>query len=270
MEKICYVSSYIDIGREYWTTCFKRTTDDYFNAFKPLLSLFEKLPVNLQPYFELIVYIDEMYYYRLKDVDIFNVRIIPVGKKFLTENIPAWNKINREMEVMMSDDFRRTYANRLFYPEASNFFYTTLQHAKSDFVAYSTQISNAEYFCWVDFGYFKEPSYIPNQLIDLNYFDKTKINYSLVENIDERDKDIFYTMRVAPDRIGGFFFLANRENVLLFQKLYHEMHDYFHGRNIVDDDQHIVLRVYFKYPELFKLHSLGGWHKILKEYQLKI
>ena len=60
---------------------------------------------------------------------------------------------------------------------------------------------------------------------------------------------------------------GNKYNLLKYQRLYHLVHSKLQENYIVDDDQHIALRCYFEYEDMFKLYTLG-WHKALKHFQI--
>ena len=79
--------------------------------------------------------------------------------------------------------------------------------------------------------------------------------------------DITYTLKVAPEKIGGFFFLGRKDKLKEYQQIYHQILDNFQNNNIADDDQHLALRCYFHKPSLFTLHYLMEWHCILFKYQ---
>ena len=266
---LCYVTAFLDLNRDHWDF-FRRSQEEYFRHFSPLLDIFEK-DGNRSEY-SLIVYIDSKHEENLRKIIPSClegiIHVVCIDEKFMEENIPVWSRLNKEREIMESEEYKTRFASRLCFPENSNPKYTLINHAKIDFVSHATFIFPVcEYFCWVDFGYFQNRDRIPSSLLDINLFDKDKINYTLINPLDERDTDVEYTMHCAPERIGGFFFFGNRENVLIYQKLYHEVHIQFQENNLADDDQHLALRCYFRNPSLFSLHNLGGWHKALTSFQ---
>lgn len=262
MEKVCYVTAFLDIGRGDWLL-FKRGTNEYINKFKHnLYEYFRSMDKELAKSCELIVYLDSRYLNKLV-IDCPNIRIVPIDKDFMNNMSVLWRRLDRETEIIKSETFKKTFPNRLNFPEQSKPEYTLINHAKIDFMIDAQQRTNSEYFCWIDFGYVNFPS----NPIDINRLQKNKINYNLINPIDLRDRDIIYTVKYAPERIGGGFFFGSRSKLKEYQQLYHKTHLWFQNNNIVDDDQHIALRCYFKQPDLFYLHNFGGWFEHVKQFQ---
>lgn len=265
MSKVCYVTAYLDIGRGDWVN-FKRDFDTYLEHFTPYIKLFDD---NKNENVEMIVYIDEKYYERLNKLirsDI-PIRLIKINEKFLIKNSEIWNHLQKEIEILDSKEYKTRFKHRLKFPENNNAKYTLVNHIKIDYIVYSMGLSQANYFCWTDFGYFQNKNRIPSKLIDINKLDLDKVNFTLINPLTEHDKNILYTMDYAPERFGGFFFFGNRDILKKYRDLYSKVHLYFQKNNLVDDDQHLSLRCYFLKPDMFKLHMLGGWHKALIYFQ---
>ena len=60
--KLCYVTAYLDINRSSWIR-FNRTFNEYFEAFTPLVDLFNQYK---DPNYHLIVYIDKKHSEQVK------------------------------------------------------------------------------------------------------------------------------------------------------------------------------------------------------------
>lgn len=261
MNTICYVSAYLDIGRGKWKH-FTRTTSYYIKCFLPYIPLLQNENATM------ILFFDKNHLEELEN-EIFkltgstkipNLKIIPIDDDFMKNNVWVWNKLEKEEEIMKNERYRSIVSHRLNNPEHSVPKYTLINHAKIDFVNLAMKEFDADYYCWCDFGYFFSANNIPQKLLDIQKLDKEKVNYILLNKIDDRDKNIIYTLQVAPEKIGGFFFFGNKEILKSYQALYHEQIELFQHMNIADDDQHIVLRCYFANPEMFALHLTGKWH----------
>jgi hypothetical protein len=271
---VCYVTLFYDINRSTWKNKFKRTFEQYLISFEPFIPLFNKKTCenNL-----LVIFIDKKWENELinkidsykNNDDTFNIKIIPIDDKFMNL-FPIWQTINREREIMNSNEFKNTVGSRIIYPEHKYPEYTLINHCKIDAICYlidSKELSY-EYYCWVDFGFFNLKTNIPEKLLDVNLFNLETINYTLLNEITEKDKDIYYTLQYAPEKIGGYFFLGRKDKLKEYQILYHKILDYFQNvLNIADDDQHLSLQCYFKNPSLFTLHYTGVWHNVLVKYQ---
>lgn len=275
MTRICYVSAFLNIGRDEWVN-FTRSFEDYLDSFLPYIELFKKhhdKNVNGEKWC-MVLFIDARHYdcvcEKIDEVyDQMPITIVPIDDDFLNQNSPLWTRLNREREIMESVEYKTKFAHRLRFPENSNPKYTLINHAKVDFLAYALNHIDtvSEFFCWTDFGYFKNKNLMPESLLCLNKLDIYRVNYTLVNPITQNDSDIMYTMNNAPEVIGGFFFFGNRDVLLKYQKLYHEMHLRLQNLNLADDDQHIALRCVFEQPDLFCLHLLGRWHMAHLHFQ---
>lgn len=259
MTQLVYVSAFLDIGRKDWKQ-FKRTYSDYLNCFQHILNLFLNSSTEK---FKLILFLDDTYSININHP---NISIVYINEDFM-DTLPLWKRLNRERYVLNSKIYKETFKERLCYPENSNAKYTLINHCKIDFVCKAMEYIDSEYYCWVDFGYCKNIENIPQTFLDIEKLDKNKINFSLINPLDEKDNDIMYTMLNAPEKFGGFFFFGSKSNLIRYQRLYHCIHYKFQENYFVDDDQHLALRCYFQNINLFKLHILG-WHKALKHFQL--
>ncbi len=264
MNKLCYVTSFLDIGRGDWQR-FRRTIDEYLEKFRTnLFHHFETMDEKLENRYELVIYLDKDLVNRVHPTR-KNVQIIGIDDEYLRTISPLWQRLDREQEIVESESYRTRFRSRLCFPENSVPKYSLINHAKIDFLVDAQKRTDSEYFCWVDFGYLE----IPKNPIDIELLNKDKINYNLINPLDEKDKDVIYTMLAAPERIGGGFFFGNRKNLQEYQKLYHDIHFWFQSLELVDDDQHLVLRCYYERPNLFHLHNIGGWFRMLSRFQIR-
>ena len=262
-SKICYVSAFLDIGREKWHT-YPRDISTYLRAFSPYVDMFKRdLPNH-----EMIVFIDKVHHQALLNlVKDSKIKCIPIDEDFMKENIHVWSMLDKETEIMNSAEYKDAFYNRMSNPENTQPKYTLINHAKIDFVNHAMSLTTAEYFAWVDFGYFQHICNIPTNPLSLHKLDCDKVNYQILNNLDDNDSDIIYTISEAPERFGGFFFFGNRAVLQEYQKLYHSVLKEFQELNLADDDQHVAMRCYFAKPEMFKLHHNSSWHKALIMFQ---
>ena len=258
---LCLVSAFLDIGRENWSS-FRRSTDQYFDNFLPYTKMSH----------DMIVFMDD------KHIDRFTslckaspqIKIIPINRELMEKNIYAYQQLVKEREIMESKKFKDLISHRLMFPECSKPEYNIIQHSKIDFIAYvinNKQLNQAEYYAWTDFGYFQVPNRVPSKPLDLKKFDLDKINFQAMNDLNDKDRSILYTLMYAPERIGGFFYLGRADLLLKYQTLYHEICQDFHRMLILDDDQHVMMQCVFRRPELFKVWNLGAWHMSYKYFQ---
>ena len=265
---ICYVTSFIDIGRKDWKT-FYRSSEEYFIHFLPFVEFFQQLNSEEKRYLSMIVFIDEIHYDQLyKNIpDDIPISLISCSNDYLIQHIHGWSYLPIQTEIMKSEKYKQLVGDRIFkFPENYCPKYTTITNCKVDFVVHAMTLTDASYLCWVDFGYFKLRHNIPSRPLDLKKLNTNRINIQLISALDERDKDIIYTMKVAPERVAGAFVFGPRDKFLEYQELYHLIQQEFHTMQLVDDDQHIALRCYFRKPELFQLH-IHFWSTSLVLFQ---
>ncbi len=275
---ICYVTAFLDINRDKWEN-FSRSFDKYLESFIPYIDLFNIKLEDIKLEDILVVYIDKKYLDIIVNLtkDISNIIVIPIDEEFLEINSVLWQRLEQETEIVTSEKYKTQFNHRLQFPENNNAKYSLINHAKIDFVVYTINnietivkdkdIKDVEYFCWSDFGYFSNKNNIPKQLLDINKLDINRINYTLINEVHSYDIDIMNTMNNPREVIGGFFWFGRKDKILEYQKLYHQTHKEFQYMWLVDDDQHIALRCYFKNPNLFALHHLGKWHCALIHFQ---
>ena len=129
------------------------------------------------------------------------------------------------------------------------------------------------FLAWVDFGFFKinhlmrgVDKYIPKRLLDYAYFNDGKIHYTLINKLDISDLDIEYTLKHAPEKVAGYFFITRADQIIVYHKLYSEVLKNFRKSGYADDDQHLVLQCYAKNPSLFSFHVMP-WHTALVFFQ---
>lgn len=258
---LCLISAFLDLGRQHWSE-FKRSWTEYVEAFLPYVTMNQ----------EMIVFMDDCHkeqFHRLCRTAP-HIKIIPINREWMQANIHAYRKLPREREIMASKAFQTIVEHRLHHPECSEPEYVMMTHAKIDFVCYviEQKLSTAEYYAWTDFGYFKHPSHIPRNKLNLSKFDLERVNLQAVNELTEQDFDIMYTLTHAPERIGGFFFLGSSSKLREYQELYHKICHEFHEQGIVDDEQHIMLRCIGERSDLFKVWNLGGWHLTYVRFQI--
>jgi hypothetical protein len=267
---VCYVTAFYDLQRENWPT-FSRTIDQYFLYFEPFMGLFSRGNNRHR----MILFMDKRYSERARKLiekyaKNARIDIVEIDKDFMLENIPVWRTLRTEREIMESESFKEKVGDRIRFPEHRIPEYTLINHAKIDFVNYAMNFDNSQYFTWVDFGYFAYPKNVPKNLLDIDKLDKERVNYTLINKLDDNDKNIDYTLKYAPEKFGGFFFFGSRAVLKEYQRLYHEILEIWQTKlRIADDDQHLAMRCYFHKPEMFALHYTGAWHAALKYFQFE-
>ena len=140
---------------------------------------------------------------------------------------------------------------------------------------------NTEWFGWCDIGYFRNG---PDEITDwpnhfkISQLDKNNIHYS---NVCRDHNYIFYLSKITKERdnngmlktqipsnnvcIAGGFFICHTSKIQLWFNIYDEMlQKYFNYGRLVKDDQIILVDLFFKNNEMFKIysennHNLDNW-----------
>lgn len=267
--EITLVTFFLDIKRNEWSN-FTRPISQYLDSFNNYLKYNYKMVAYVDSQ-----YVDEI----LKRKNTFNacnIKIVSIDEVWFKNNIPAWSRLDKEKEIMSKDSYKNLLTERINiyqYPENTKPEYTILTHSKIDFVNYTAEnyISDTEYYMWTDFGLLdcktNPTEYYPSNPLNLSKFDKNTININCLYPIDDRDRDIIYTLVHAPERMMGGTFFGNKKNIKRLQELYHKHLDIFQANDIADDEQHIFLRCYFDQPDLFTVNCMHGkWRLCLKYY----
>jgi len=261
--KICYVSLFFDLDRGNWNS-FKRSFDTYLMRFYPFIEMFKVLNLD----YEMVLYMDKKHcdvLERLITRGKTRIRLIPIDEAFIEEHFPLWKRLGKETEIMNSFYYKSLTSHRTKYPENTNPKYTMINHCKIDAIVHTIQhVLESDYYLWIDFGYFDNPEFVTTNYIKLDKLDKTRINYSVRNKLTEKDVNLIRTIRIAPERMIGSFFFGSKDNMIKYQKIYYQVHQFFHDIGIVDDDQHVSMIACIKHPELFVLHHSPEWKSSLK------
>jgi hypothetical protein len=261
-DVVTFVSLFYDIGRERWANRFAR---DHYKGYLIPFREFMKMEYRMIAYIDKTVYQDV-----LNDLENYpnaNIELVPIDEQWMKDNIWAWSKLEREKEIMNDSDYKSKLATSIEqgYPENTKPHYTILTHSKIDVVNYAIENDSnpSDYYMWVDFGYFKSEQstkVMPKGAIDLNTLDLDRVNLCCVNSIDERDRDIEYTLTIAPEKISAGIFFGNKNVLKEFQNLCHKWLEKFQAMNVADDEQHLWLQCYFENTELFTTHVFNGWY----------
>jgi hypothetical protein len=244
VDKVTMVTAFFDIGRGNWQNNFNRSSEIYISQFSKYLELD----------YNLIVFMDSRYNIPSNE----NMTIIPIDHKFLENEIHGWKQLNRDKSILNSEEYTTLLAHRINNGHPENIYaeYNCIMHAKIDFINYAIKHSYIKHgtVCWSDFGIFKIfGNFPPTKPLDPLKINTSKINLFFRNKLTNYDKDPYYTLEAAPERVTGTFFTLPVSLVSELQELYHNSLEELYSLGISDDDQHILLRCYYKKPYLFEL-----------------
>lgn len=251
MNDIIFITAYKDIGRSKWDF-FTRSNDEYYNYFY-------NLATNIK--YTLIVYIDNITKTELEQKYSFNSNI--VFKDINTVNTFYKKYIEIEEKIINDIKFKEKIPQyRKHCPETRFANYNLINHSKINFVSHTKKLyPNYKFYSWLDFGGFRSiDSSIPKN-INIDILPKKIIFQTLTTKIINYI-DANEMLKYDDVFICGSIFIIYTELVELYEKKYEQILNNLQKNYIVDDDQSVVLQVYFNNKELFYLIYNEKWFEL--------
>lgn len=251
-DNILFVTAYKDIDRHLWHI-YRRTTDEYIQSFLRLAN-------NIK--YKLIVYVEN------------DVRDKLIGEYSFPLNVifRDFNAVDTFLNKFLCNDkviiHSETYQNKIpndrkTNPEHLYSEYNLINHSKINFVNDAqNHYPNYQFYSWIDFGYAKGDEVIPNLPKNINVSQlPPKIIYHCIRlpvnkidpNMMLRSHDIYLT---------GSSFIVHSSLVCKLHELWENKIMEWQNMNITDDDQSLILQVYFDRPELFHLVQNNAWFSL--------
>ena len=137
--------------------------------------------------------------------------------------------------------------------------YNLINHSKVNFLRHTKDLyPDYKFYAWIDFGSMNyDINNIPKNInINLLY---PKIIYKCIVNPTFIRPDA-YTMLASNDiYFLGSSFIVHKDLVNKFESLYEDKIIEWHEKKITDDDQNLVLQLYYDNPELFQIINHPKW-----------
>ena len=270
-NNITVVSAFFDINRERFIN-YSRTGEDYITSFLNYLNVD----------YNMIAFIDERFIdvvlKHYENSPFKNKKFIPINDEWLNKNIYAWQQLEKDKNIIASDYYKNLFKERIAggFPENNYSEYNVINHCKIDFINYAidNNFVGNDFICWTDFGYHRsilqnDPAMFPTNILDIQKFNKEKINCTLNEDVLPEDDDYIGVTMSGKVALTGSFYGGPVSLMKEFQELYHFCLQELYNNNISDDDQHVLLRCFLKRPDMFQLFKIGlGWPKALTTFQI--
>jgi hypothetical protein len=258
MNNILFVSVFKNIGRDNWKAHFQRSQNHYINSFFKLTDI----------KYDMIVFLEKEMYDYLKKYELpSNIQLIVDDFKYFNELLPQFQ------EVMESENYKNLIpVDRKLYCEHSIPAYNVIMSSKFFYIKKAKEIfeekgSNYEYYCWIDFGYIKTDNIQVPKNINFEKLKKDKIlylsHYSNEQKISPQEMLSFYHTYVC----GNVFIVPSNLVSEFFIKVNYKIHELL-KIGICDDDQSLILQVYYDYPDMFDLihDESRNWYYIFEKY----
>ena len=251
-KTILFVTAYKDIKRSNWGH-YKRNNHEYFSSFLCLAECIE---------FDLVVYVEDDIYEQLCNKTIFKPNII--FKNLNSVNTFFDRYLESEQIIINSAIYKNKIPeHRKINPEHLYAEYNLINHSKINFVSDAKNTFNYDFYAWIDFGYVKKynsipfkkninPDLLPEKII-YHYLKYPDLDNKVEPNNMLKSDDIYLT---------GSSFIVPKSLVDNFEMMYENKIRSFEENYISDDDQNLVLQLYYDRHELFHIIYHHEWFSL--------
>ena len=262
MNTIIFITAYRDIGRSKWIN-IPRTTEAYCDSFYKYASRINYI---------LLVFVDETVkkYLQSKYTLPCNVEFYDINKYSTFYD----KYIELEKKIISCTNYKNKIPNdRKGCIEHTYAEYNLINHSKINYVNVAKKLyPNYDFYSWIDFG-LELPnnsniftslnvSTIPQKIIYQHVssnLPKHKM-YILPEKEDATDPNNMLASHVI--YFAGSIFIVHKDLVSLYEKLYDDKLQELQKKEIVDDDQNVVLQIYLDNKELFYMPKVKDFSNL--------
>ena len=251
-KEIIFITAFKDINRTNWKH-YDRSTSSYINYFYTLSD-------NIK--YKLIVYLEK------------DVKDIIVKNKSFNENIifedldnvnTFFNKfIENDKKIIQSEIYKNKIPDyRKNSPEHIYSEYNLINHSKINFLRDTKEkYPDYNFYAWIDFGRMNESIENIPKNIDISLIPKNKITYHFVNDppLNRISEDEMLKSH-AVYLLGSSFIVPN-ELVEYFENIFENKLSEWQEKYITDDDQNLVLQLYFDNPALFHGIKNKKWYNM--------
>ena len=264
MNEISIVTAFFDIGRGDWTPdrglphYLQRTTDTYFDRFANMANLDNTI----------VVYTSEDLAEKVweirKEKENKTVVITVDFEDQFDEQRQAIRKVQNNPDFLA-----KINPSQIKNPEYWSTDYVLVNMLKSHFVnhAIGAGVIETDLAAWLDFGYCREASTLNGVELWQYPFDKEKIHLFNIKNFDPKTN---ITSIIANNdvHVTGPCIVASREMWPELERLVDESFKELISKDLIDDDQTLLLLSSLKEPEKFELHpiSANDWFIAFRKY----
>ena len=254
MKTILFVTAFKDIGRADWQF-IPRSIETYVEQFMNLAK-------NID--YKLLVFVEEpMRQILLKknlhsNIFLFDSSLVPTFYERYIEN---------ERQMIVSPEYiAKVSLDRRNCIEHTKAEYTLVNHSKINYISWAKKVfPNYEFYSWIDFGC------IRNTIHDTPKY----MNLSKLEN-----KIIYLALKAPPDTpisaenmlkshdvyLAGSQFIVHKSLVEVLENLWEKKLEEWKRDVICDEDQGLILQIYFENRDLFQLFHSPRWFSLYSNF----
>jgi len=251
-ERILFITAYKDIKRALWSH-YTMTNADYVTHFLNLLHnmIYDTVVFVEQHIFDLIMKMSN---------NTVKSNIIFVNMDNYIQNTFFTTLMEKDRVIMNSDIYKNKLAyHRRVNPEHLYSEYNLINHSKISFIKQAKEYYNYEFYAWIDFGYVRNSDMNIPRDIKINVLPK-KVLYNCFRYPDINNQiDPNVLLQLDDIIVMGGSFILPASLVDNYERLYEENLLKLYDQHISDDDQNVVLQIYYKNPEIFHLLKTDKW-----------
>jgi len=256
-NEIIFTTAFKEINREQWN-CYQVSTGRYIDYFIDLGKTIK---------YKLIVYLEKEVKDRIFNKTSFDENIIFCELSEVNTFFDEF--IEKDEEIMNSTiyqdkvpDYRKNLPEHLYSD------YNLINHSKINFVNKTKeQYPDYLYYAWIDFGRMNENmDNIPKNL-NISLLPKDKITYHFVNDPPTNRVSEEEMLTSHAVYLLGSSFVVPNHMVTMFEQLWKEKLIKWQEKYITDDDQNLVLQLYFDNPSMFYGIKNDKWYNMYKNLQ---
>lgn len=253
---IIFTTAFKDIKRSTWNS-YKRTNQNYYDNFYNLVDTIQ---------YKLIVYLEPDSKAQIINNKVFNDNIIFIDMNDVDTFYRKY--LEKDKAIIESDIYKKKIPeHRKNNPEHVFSEYTMITNSKINFIKHTQHLfPTYEYYSWIDFCTFNSNiNNIPKN-ININLL-VPKITYSCLNILPTISIEPNYMLGSDTIYFDGSSFIVYNTYVTLLHDLWEKKIIEYQDKMITDDDQNLVLQLYFDNPEIFNIIYNKEWFKLYKHLQ---
>jgi hypothetical protein len=254
-QPILFVTAFRDINRHTWSV-IPRTVEVYNEQFLNLAR-------NID--YKLLVFASALHIKQLAGFDLpRNIEFIDIN----TVETFYDRFLERESRMIASPEFQtKVPADRKDCPEHWNAAYNLVNHSKINFIAAAKRLApDYEFYSWLDFGCIRNTIADVPKYIDFSRLEKGKMLYLGLKALPTHRRSASEMVASHDVYFAGSQFVIHTSIVTIMENLWeNKLADWSH-EIICDEDQGLILQIYFDHPELFQVHYNPKWFTLFSSY----